>query len=225
MHSLKLQVIAIESEEVIKSSSLKKAIREAKKHAIRAGKVLNLNKPLTISIYAKAAWVIPSTGETGYTPSADWVQITLDLTGKTHAIDTVIEKRLPATVYHEVNHAKRWSTTGFGSTFREELVSEGLACAFEIERFDHDIPPLFLATDEEIADLLKIVESNRERMATSYNYHEWFVQGSEHIPKWLGYKLGYYIVKKVLKDNPGLKVADLMDRPAEDILLLSKVTI
>ena len=220
-----VSIYIIKSDEIKDEAVLKSIKKTARQHATRAIKSLHISKPVSITIYFNAKWTIQSTGETGYTPTGDWIQITLDITGKKFPVDTVIEKRLPATVYHEMCHIKRWHTTGFGSKFLEELVSEGLACAFEMEQFEHDIKPLFVASESEIDKLFKIVASNSDRIKNRYSYYDWFTTGDKEIPRWLGYKLGYYIVGEALKYNPTLKVNDLMGLPAKQVIKMSKIKI
>lgn len=199
---------------------VKKTIRT---HSTKAVKALKITKPVNITVYFNPDWTIHTTGENGYTPTGEWVQISLDLTGKKFPVKTVIEKRLPATIYHELCHIKRWQTTGFGSVFREELVSEGLACAFEVEQFKHDIEPLFMASEAEIKKMISVVKKNRDRIKNEYSYFEWFTVGSKKVPRWLGYKLGYYIITQVLEKNPELSVADLMDMSAQKLYKMSKI--
>ncbi len=194
-----------------------------KKHGLRAAKALDITSDVNVTVYFNADWTIPSTGENGYTPTADWVQLSVDVTGKTHPVDTVLEKRLPVTVYHELAHVRRWETTGFGSTFIEELISEGLACMFEVEQCEHDIMPLFFASEKEIEKLLTLVRAHKKDLAKNYNYTEWFTKGSKEIPKWLGYKVGYYILTEVKRLHPAHSVPTLIALPAKDILRLSNV--
>lgn len=218
-----LSIYIIKSDEVKDEAVLKSVKSTVRRHATRAMKSLNISKPVCITVYFNAAWTIQSTGETGYTPTGDWIQITLDVTAKKFPVSTVIEKRLPATIYHEMCHIKRWHTTGFGSKFPEELVSEGLACAYEMEQFNHDIKPLFIASSSEIDKLLEIVASNSDRIKNHYSYYDWFTTGDKDIPRWLGYKLGYYIVSEALNNNPSLRVNDLMSLPAKQVIKMARV--
>lgn len=194
-----------------------------KEHGARAMELLQIGTPVNITVYPNAGWTIPETGEGGYTPTGDWIQISLDLTGKTHEVRTVIEKRLPATIYHEMNHIKRWNTVGFGATFIENLISEGLACAFELEQAEHDVKPFFLASESEIKELFTVVASSNDRIQNSYSYFDWFTVGNTEIPKWLGYKLGYYVISEVLNRDPNLKVLGLMDKSAQELISMSGI--
>ncbi len=218
-----LQILGIQSEESSDPQVLVAATHSVEKHARRAMRLLSIKHPLAITVYPQASWCIPDTGETGYTPSADWMQITLDLTGRIHPVATVIEKRIPPVVYHEMNHVKRWLTTGFGTTFREHVVTEGLATAFEMDQVKHDIHPFFVVSQEEIGTILKLVKENKDRILTAYNYDEWFVRGSAVVPKWAGYKLGYYLIQEALRCNASQNVIALTSVPAEEIIQMSGV--
>jgi hypothetical protein len=218
-----LQISLIKSGELSDRHTLLQVKRMIAKHARRAMQLLSIQHPLTITVYPKASWCIPETGDTGYTPTADWMQISLDLTGNVHPVETIISHRIPPTVYHEMNHVKRWVTTGFGTTFRENLVTEGLAAAFEIDQVEHDIHPFFDVPKEEIDELLRLVVEQKDRISNAYDYGEWFPRGSTSVPKWVGYKIGYYIIKEVLAHNPTQNVITLTNLSAEEVIRMSGV--
>lgn len=73
----------------------------------------------------------------GYAPSAGVVFIDLEPENPQFVH---WKNRLPSTVAHELNHAARWRTVGYGPTFLETLVSEGLATVYEAQ-MTNQVPP------------------------------------------------------------------------------------
>ena len=74
---------------------------------------------------------IPETGVGGNAPSAHHVSIFID---PLHAgLAEKIVSEIESTVTHELHHAARWHTIGYGKTLLEACVSEGLADHFDIE--------------------------------------------------------------------------------------------
>ena len=60
-------------------------------------------------------------------------------------------------------------------------------------------------TDEENE---KIYESLREQIDSNYyDYDAIFFNGNDDLPRWAGYSLGYYLVKKYL-EKTGKKIED-----------------
>ncbi len=54
-----------------------------KKHALIAGKTLNVPQ-VTVTVYPKSGLATPETGESGYCPSEDWMQIYVDPKNKNY---------------------------------------------------------------------------------------------------------------------------------------------
>jgi uncharacterized protein YjaZ len=192
------------------------------KHAAIAAKKLRIEWPFNITIYPNAAWAIPETGEGGFTPSNDWVQIYLDLSENTHSSEKVIEEGMVSAIYHEMNHLKRWRTTGYGTTLEEALVSEGLAGVFEQEMWPSFSAPWLEYNDERMEELLKIFREKKPS-GNSYVHSAWFFGSDPAIPKWTGYMVGHYIIKKALESNPGVSLYTMMDKPASEIIEMSSI--
>lgn len=104
------------------------------------------------------------------------------------------------------------------------LLFEGLACVLEDE-FANNNPEktLFIKTilersDEENEKILAVV---REKLdSNEYNYDEIFFNGNDKLPRWAGYSLGYYLVKKYLeKTNKGIEDA-FVDKYADFKIIL-----
>jgi uncharacterized protein YjaZ len=129
-----------------------------------------------------------------------------------------LENEFFTTLGHELHHCMRWRTVGYGSTLLEALVTEGLACHFEIELRPGIIP--FYATaleEEEISDLLaKAISSFSD---TNYSHDEWFFGQNDAIPLHAGYTLGFELVSRYIRQQHR-EASQLYDEPAESFSCL-----
>ncbi|HET8575203.1 MAG TPA: DUF2268 domain-containing putative Zn-dependent protease [Candidatus Paceibacterota bacterium] len=191
----------------------------------QAASLLDLTFPVNVTVYPKASWTISETGEGGYTPTEDWVQISIDMTEKKHTAEEILETRVPGAIFHEFNHLKRWQTQGFGETLEELLVTEGLAGAFEKEQWTRYAPPWLLVNEKIIQEYLSLIKTKCSNPAEPCNYPEWFHGVNSEIPKWLGYSVGFYIIQKALEKKPNETVLTLTRKPAKEILNMSGVNL
>ncbi len=156
--------------------------------------------------------VIPHLGFGGYTPDANTVLISVDTDNAklAHTIDT----ELVHTLAHEMHHAMRWRSVGYGDTLGAALVTEGLADHFSVEATG-GAPSLWTQgfTDEALEDLL--VRAGAELDNSDYSHADWFF-GGNGLPKWGGYALGYYIVEKYLAAHPGVTAGSLVNCSYKD---------
>ena len=145
----------------------------------------------------------------GYAPSASLVFIAMDPENPAFAR---WRENLPGTVAHELNHAARWRSAGYGSTLLQALVSEGLATVYESIMTGHT-PPYAEARGDfhevwtEAAPLLH---------TTGYGHATWFF-GEGHLPRWTGYGLGYELVSRHLAAG-GVSIQEATKLPARDFL-------
>ena len=215
-------VFVLTSTPALGKAEERKIIETAEPHVNRACEDLEISWPFNITIYPNAKWTVPETGEGGYTPSADWSQIYLDLTGEKHPVDHIISERMPVAIYHEMNHLKRWSTTGYGNDLESSLVSEGLAGVYERTMFPTYCVPWLHYTKEDVDVLLDVVRKYKKQ-SVPYVHNNWFFGSDPSIPKWLGYTVGHYIVSQAIEKNPSLHLIDLMGKSAREIIELSSV--
>lgn len=187
-------------------------------HARTAVSDLEIERPFNITVYPNPNWSVAETGEGGYTPTGDWAQLYLDLSGKQHSVQEVIENRLPTVTYHEINHIKRWQTVGYGSTLIEAIVSEGLASVYEVEKWKGFTAPWLTYSEEEIGVCLNLLSKHIESDAQTYDHGAWFFGSEDKIPKWCGYMLGHYIVSKAIENAKLGDSLRLVSKPADYIL-------
>lgn len=200
-------------------SSLLKTIEE---HATRAAQELDIDWPVNFTVYPNPAFTLKETGEGGYTPTKDWVQLSIDITEERVPANQVVENLCP-TIYHEINHCKRWTLTGYGLTLEEAMVTEGLASVFEENMWTRSKAPWLVYTEDELQQMLKLL---RARDKTSpYVHSDWFYGTNPEISRWLGYKVGHAIVKSAIAKNPQFSFNELMKKSGADILSLSGIEV
>lgn len=185
-------------------------------HAKNACKSLGISN-VNIIIYSNKEQTIPTVGVGGYAPNADWIQIAIDPTKPDNLLKEIIEKIVPLSIYHELNHVARWRTVGYGNNIPETFITEGLAIVFAEKNWVTFKAPWGNYSEQDIKKYLKLI---RERSNSEYNHSEWFFGKGK--PKWLGYKVGKFIVEKAIQ-NSGLAVEKLTKMSAGEILELSKV--
>ena len=158
---------------------------------------------------------IPETGVGGFAHSPSFIDISLDPEFP-HFLQIVINKNLERTFAHELNHAARWNTVGYGTTLLEAMISEGLADHFEVEVTKNKPSPWDTALDKEQLIIFS-KKAEKEYYNEKYNHSEWFF-GSKEIPRWTGYTIGYNIVAEYLKNHSKKKPSDIYSLKAEEFI-------
>ena len=75
-----------------------------------------------------------------------------------------------------------------------------------------------MAREDEINE--KILEKLRDQLnLEKYDYETIFFNGSENLPRWSGYSLGYYLVKKYLKKTKK-EIEDVFSDKYEDFRIV-----
>lgn len=131
-----------------------------------------------------------------------------------HLIIIVIDKKqLPIsrqivyeTICHEMSHSLRWEKLPeYSDNLFKGMIFEGLAVALEekslVEQRVTDsqffLKTVLGTTDEEYQLMIEALEGLFE--SKNYDYETIFYTGNDALPRWAGYRLGYYYVKKYLK--------------------------
>lgn len=140
---------------------------------------------------------IPETGVGGSAPSAHLLYIHINPEFK--EIEDILDFEIRSTVAHELHHCARWAARGYGSSLLEAVVSEGLADYFDIEVNGGEPKPWSIAIKGEELERLK-QQAQAEFLNENYNHYAWFF-GSNEIPRWAGYSLGYSIVGDYLRKH------------------------
>ena len=153
---------------------------------------------------------IPETGVGGFAPSAHILYIHLNPEFKD--LENNLDFEIKSTLAHELCHCARWAVRGYGSTLLEALVSEGLADNFDIEVNNSSPKPWNTAIQQGELENLK-QKAQKEFLYDEYDHKSWFF-GSDEIPRWAGYSLGYMIVGEYLK-RTNRKASEFIDKEAK----------
>lgn len=166
-------------------------------------------RPLDVIVKA-GTHVIAEKGHLGYAPEPGLIFLTVNPASDIFRANQ--EASLERMFAHELHHAARWDGPGYGSSLGEALVSEGLAGAFAQE-ICGGLPEPWERLD--VSDIRCHVE-----MAASYwhrkdyGHDAWFF-GVSDLPRWLGYSLGFQLVKRFLLEHEGSTSSSLVDMDAQ----------
>ena len=149
--------------------------------------------------------IIPEDGVGGHTRTSDFIVFAINE-------EKATENLISEMVAHELCHAARWGKNDewINSLF-DGVINEGIATYFEAEFVkDRTEKTVFIKTILERSDEEneKILEKLRSQLDSNYyDYDTIFFNGSNELPRWSGYSLGYYLVRKYLKKT-GKKIED-----------------
>ena len=181
---------------------IKNAIKMAEEYAFSK---LNIDWDIDVLVTNRIPMIIPENGAGGYTFSADFIRINID-------DKKVTENLISENIVHELCHAARWGKNDeWIKSLFDGLIFEGLACVLEAEFVkDRSEKSLFIKTILERTDdeNEKILEKLRDQLDSNcYDYDTIFFNGNNELPRWSGYSLGYYLVKKYL-EKTGKKIEE-----------------
>ncbi|MBR0480636.1 hypothetical protein IJJ46_02320 [Candidatus Saccharibacteria bacterium] len=185
-----------------KKAMIEKAVKTAEEYAFSK---LKINWDVDILVTNRIPMIIPENGAGGYTFSADFIRINIDDEKATKSLIT-------ENIIHELCHAARWGKNDeWTNSLFDGLIFEGLASYFEAEfvRESNEktlfIKTILERTDEKNEKILKRLHEQLD--SNRYDYDTIFFNGNDDLPRWAGYSLGYYLVKKYLKKT-GKKIED-----------------
>jgi uncharacterized protein YjaZ len=196
--------LSAEQESIIQNR-VTSGITEIKKHiSVNSIKIRIVNNP---------GLVIPEIGMGGFNPDPYNVIIAINHTFLN--LEQSLETNLIPQLAHEIHHAMRRRSIGYGNTLFQAVISEGLADHFSIEVTGIDPPPWSIALPEDEIDKWITIASESWNQS-SYNHNAWFVGTDPAIPRWTGYSMGYTLINNYLADHPGSHASDLVDIPATE---------
>lgn len=141
--------------------------------------------------------IIPEDGVGGRTRTSDFIEFAINE-------EKATENLISEMVAHELCHAARWGKNDeWINTLFDGMISEGIATYLEAEFVkDREEKTVFIKTILERTDdeNKKILEDLRDQLNSNYyDYNTIFFNGNDKLPRWSGYSLGYYLVKKYLE--------------------------
>lgn len=217
---MRLNIAILESEKSLQKQDSKRLREVINKHARRACRLLDI-KLLNITLHFSKN-VIPETGEAGYASGRDWIQITIDPARKPKELQKIIDDIIPATIYHEANHITREKYVGESRNLLEAIITEGLADIFAEECWPAFKAPWSVFQQKKIKPFLKSLGG--EKNNRKYSHNDWFF-GIGKYPRWLGYKMGGYIVQSAKEKNRNLTALKMTKMTANKIVKLSGISI
>ena len=182
---------------------IKEAVKEAELYAFSR---LNIDWDIDLVITSHMPFVlIPEDGVGGRTYWSDLITICVDE-------EKLTKFKMTEMLVHELCHAARWGKNNeWMNTLFDGLINEGIATYFEAE-FAKNLEEkiVFIKTILERSDEenKKIFERLRDQLeSSSYDYEMIFFNGNDELPRWAGYSLGYYLVKRYL-ERTGKKIEE-----------------
>lgn len=182
---------------------IENAIKMAEEYAFLKLKVdWNVDLLVTNRLYDI---IIPEDGVGGRTRTSDFIEFAINE-------EKVTRNLISEMVAHELCHAARWGKNDewINSLF-DGMISEGIATYFEAD-FVKDreektffIKTILKRTDDENEKILE--ELHDQLDSNCYDYDTIFFNGNNELPRWSGYSLGYYLVKKYL-EKTGKKIEE-----------------
>ena len=171
------------------------AIKEVERYVFSKLKIdWDIDVVLTANAYSL---IIPEDGVGGYTYASNFIVSALDL--KSMSIP-----RFKEMLVHELCHAARWGKNDeWMNTLFDGMISEGVATYFGTEFAKNNSEKQFFTktilerSDEENERILNELRGNLDDK--NYDYTTIFFTGNDKLPRWSGYSLGYYLVKKYLE--------------------------
>lgn len=171
------------------------AVKEVESYAFSR---LKIDWDIDVVVSANAySIIIPEDGVGGQTFASNFIVSALDL--KTMSI-----LRFKEMLAHELGHAARWGKNDeWMNTLFDGMISEGIATYFGTEFAKNNSEKQFFTrailerSDEENERILNELRGNLDDK--NYDYQTIFFTGNDKLPRWSGYSLEYYLVKKYLE--------------------------
>lgn len=109
------------------------------------------------------------------------------------------------TICHEMSHSLRWEKLPeYAKTMFDGVILEGLAVALEEEamvKTGRQDKQFFLKEIQKNpqTEIDKMIANLKDKFEDKvYDYNKIFFTGDDVLPRWAGYKLGYYFIKQYL---------------------------
>lgn len=119
-----------------------------------------------------------------------------------------------------MNHIARWQGPGYGANFIDTVISEGLAIIFAQENWKGFKAPWGEYNKNEVNQFVKYIKANINTK-DKYDHQKWFFGKGEM--KWLGYRIGSYIIQKLRDNNPEISLSKLTKMKSLDTFKLSGI--
>ena len=157
-------------------------------------------------IIATSSFILPTIAEDGIAGKTLHSRlIILSLDKNQHEIS---EGFIFETICHEMSHSLRWEKLPeYAETMFDGMILEGLAVVLEEEamiKTGRQDKQFFLKEIQETprAEIDKMITVLKDKFEDRiYDYNKIFFTGDDILPRWAGYRLGYYFVKQYLRQT------------------------
>lgn len=165
---------------------------------------------------ARPGDLIPQAGVFGFTnPQTARVTVAFGATPQVR-LAKALTFWFPRDLAHEVSHSVRIRAgPGFGTTLLPQLITEGIATAFDQAAFPGPPDPWTHAIKP--AQECALWKKAKSQLGGAGLYDLWMF-GGPHVPYWAGFTIGYHIVADYRSHHPGATWAALTSASAAAIL-------
>lgn len=187
-------------------------IQVAYDRAIKTAEMLLDLTNIDVVCLSDPSMVIPEIGVGGFTPNSYLSYLYINPEFK------VTEDEIYNTLCHELHHAKRYKSIGYGETLLDSMIFEGLAIAFEEEVSGKDafMPAELLARNDTKSLIAKIEDNFSDK---GFEHFRWFIfDETGNLPRWAGYEVGYYLVRHYLSAHKNKKASELVHEAATSFI-------
>ncbi|TAH35173.1 hypothetical protein EYC59_02510 [Candidatus Saccharibacteria bacterium] len=166
-------------------------------------------------VQPRAYNLIDETHDNGHTHNSEFIEIAFDPEYFVGQPEAVLKSHIQGTVFHEMNHAARYNLGIWHESFLDSCLLEGLATVFEREYAE--TTPLWGAYPSNCDEWLQEVQRLGEGIDTGQ-----YMFAHEDGRKWIGYKIGTYLVDQALQRS-GKTIVELTQLTCSDIMNLAGV--
>ena len=157
-------------------------------------------------IITTPSFILPTIAEDGIagkTLHSRLIVLSIDKQQRKISEDFIFE-----TICHEMSHSFRWEKLPeYAETMFDGMILEGLAVVLEEEamvKTGRQDKQFFLkemqkTPQAEIDKMIAVLKDKFEGKV--YDYNKIFFTGDDILPRWAGYRLGYYFVKQYLRQT------------------------
>lgn len=158
-------------------------------------------------IITTPSFILPTIAEDGIagkTLHSRLIVLSIDKQQRKISEDFVFE-----TICHEMSHSFRWEKLPdeYAETMFDGMILEGLAVVLEEEamvKTGRQDKQFFLKEMQKTpqAEIDKMIAVLKDKLESKvYDYNKIFFTGDDILPRWAGYRLGYYFVKQYLRQT------------------------
>ena len=179
----------------------------------------HLSLDADVCVVHDPAYCNPLLGIGGLAFSPNLMHVNVDVDHEN--FERAIQVELLSVLAHEAHHCKRMAAIPTDSSLLDSIVTEGLACQFELQVAGGEkpsfIPDVVMAlTDELLSRMRATLE------LTDYCYDTYFLgKDTDIYPKYAGFAVGFDIVGSFLR-REGLTAGEAAWVPAQEFLPIAR---